>query len=61
MDQSKCRRCHYRFFVDAEQDGELMAACVYVLWGKGRRPCPPGEECTVFEERMATDALRDIW
>ena len=42
-----CRSCLY-----ASRDGY----CTYLLWTLHRRPCPPGQDCTVYER--ASDEQR---
>ena len=48
---SKCRRCAYSCFVDIGDNGEMLRACIYILYRGERRPCPPGKNCTVFLPR----------
>ena len=51
MEKNKCARCVYSCFVDIGDGGELLRGCVYILHHGKRRPCPGGEECTVFLPR----------
>ena len=51
MGMSKCDRCVYSCFVDIGDGGEMIRACVYILHQGKRRPCPGGEDCTVFLPR----------
>ncbi len=48
MDE-KCGGCRYSVPVYIGDGDELMTACVYILRTGKRRPCPPGEGCTVRE------------
>lgn len=41
VDNKKCRKCRYSDKVDGDW------ACCYILKELKRRPCPPGEKCTV--------------
>lgn len=45
----RCATCRYSTWVDVGQDCEMLTACVYILRKGTRRPCPAGEECTVYE------------
>ena len=55
--RNKCSRCVYSCFVDIGDGGELVRACVYILHHGKRRPCPGGEECTVFLPRDGANNL----
>lgn len=48
----RCRSCRYATGVDLGQDCEMLTACVYILHNGKRRPCPAGEECTVYESAV---------
>lgn len=45
----RCMSCRYSVQVDVGLDCEMLTACVYILKKFERRPCPPGEACTVYE------------
>lgn len=47
----KCRKCMYGVWCNVSEDGEMLSACTYILHNAARRPCPPGNECTVFEQK----------
>ena len=61
MEQERCRRCRFSCEVNVGEDGQMLVACTYVLQGQGRRPCPPGEACTVFEERGTERVVSRYW
>ncbi len=44
-----CEGCRYAVPVYMGDGEELMRACVYILRTGRKRPCPPGEGCTVRE------------
>ncbi len=45
----KCRQCRYRVSVNIGWEQEMLEACTYILWSGRKRPCPPGDGCTVYE------------
>lgn len=47
-----CEGCRYAAPVYMGDGDELMTACVYILRTGHRRPCPPGEGCTVREDAV---------
>lgn len=47
----RCGSCVYSASVDVGADCEMLAACVYILKRYEKRPCPPGEGCTVYTPR----------
>ncbi len=49
--KAKCNDCIYARTVNHADDRALMKACVYILLRYEKRPCPPGELCTVYERR----------
>ena len=49
-DAGKCRSCKYARQVSVGIDGEMLSACIYIILAGKHRPCPPGEECTVYEK-----------
>lgn len=49
--RDKCNECRYSAEVNVGEAGEMLRACTYILSRFRRRPCPPGEECTVFRKR----------
>ena len=49
--KAKCNDCMYARTVDLADGRDLMKACVYILLRYEKRPCPPGEKCTVYERR----------
>lgn len=54
-----CNKCLYSCPVNVGVDGVLVNACTYILMRYEKRPCPPGEQCTVFEQRNRR--ARPIW
>ena len=46
----RCRSCRYSAPVDVGVDSEMLYACVYILRKYERRPCPAGDDCTVYEK-----------
>lgn len=44
-----CGGCRFSVPVYIGDGDELMTGCVYILRTGHRRPCPPGEACTVRE------------
>lgn len=48
---ARCNDCIYSRTVNLADDRDLMKACVYILLRYEKRPCAPGEECTVFQRR----------
>ena len=61
MDQDRCKKCRFRVYVNVGEEGEMMVACTYILQGRGRRPCPAGERCTVFEPRGTEHVVSRSW
>lgn len=51
MTPDRCRTCRYAVWVDVGLDQEMLRACTYILRHGMKRPCPPGEECTVYKPR----------
>ena len=51
--KSKCDGCRFSVPVAFGEGDELMRACVYILRRGHRRPCPPGDACTVYEPAEA--------
>lgn len=51
LKKGKCWRCKYHSPTMLSKDSEQQAACLYILLEGHRRPCPGGEECTVFMPR----------
>lgn len=49
MGRRGCRDCRFSVPVYIGDGDELMNCCVYILRMGRRRPCPPGEACTVRE------------
>lgn len=49
--RDRCNKCQYSCPVNVGVDGRLVNACNYILVRFEKRPCPPGEACTVFERR----------
>lgn len=47
----KCEKCDYSTRVICNEYGRPGIACVYILFTGMRRPCPPGDSCTVFKQR----------
>lgn len=43
----KCESCVYRTYVG---EGGNIAACYYLIRTGHRRPCPAGDECTVYRK-----------
>lgn len=60
MNHNKCRTCRYSYLVDLGENGEMLRACVYIVKTGSRRPCAPGEACTVwaFDEAKRTAQAR---
>ena len=53
---ARCARCEYGVPVMIGDGHEMMAACTYILRTGRPRPCPPGDECTVFTVRTKETA-----
>ena len=53
---SNCKSCVYSCPVDFGSSGNPHTACVYILHTGKRRPCRPGEECTVYKPRQKDGA-----
>ncbi len=49
--KDKCNRCLYSCPVNVGDDCEMLRACVYILIKSEKRPCKPGNGCTVYEPR----------
>lgn len=45
----KCDTCIYSRQVQAGLDLNMIRCCAYILVHHKRRPCPPGEACTVYQ------------
>ncbi len=56
MDE-KCDGCRFSIPVYMGDGEELLRACVYILRTGHRRPCPPGEQCRVFEPAEGKEIL----
>lgn len=54
---AKCNDCIYSRTVNFAEGRDLMKACVYILLRYEKRPCPSGEQCTVFERRHGRAAF----
>lgn len=52
-DRTRCRDCDYGLPI-YQGDDVLIMGCTYVLRTGRRRPCPPGEECSIFKEKERT-------
>lgn len=50
-----CRGCHYW-----KGRSDDVKTCNYYLWTDHRRPCPPGEGCTVRVEQDPTKRRRYV-
>lgn len=48
----RCKRCVYGAAVSMGDEGEMLCACTYILRKGHRRPCPPGEDCAVYEPAL---------
>lgn len=61
--RDKCNNCRFSQVVNLGCDGELMRACVYILTRYEKRPCPPGENCTVHQPRRGREwpVVRPLW
>ena len=65
----RCRDCRWgRWLSKASADEGNTACCYSAFPGHGLRPCPAGDDCTVFEpgrDRRARDrmtlAKRTLW
>lgn len=51
MMRDKCNKCCYSQAVNVGEEREMLRACVYILMHYEKRPCPPGEDCTVYTPR----------
>jgi len=61
MKDDRCRGCRYSFYADVGEEGAMLRACEYILQRGERRPCPPGEKCTVFEPRRGRKGGLPLW
>lgn len=48
---ARCRRCRFGRRMDMTDDGRFYPACLYIVLTGRRRPCPPGDACTVYQRR----------
>lgn len=55
----KCSKCKYETPVYLKENSKLLHACGYNLIKFTRRPCPAGEQCTVYEVRRREE--RNPW
>lgn len=53
--RENCEGCRFAVPVYMGDGDELLTACVYILRQGHRRPCPPGEGCTVYEPAAAPE------
>lgn len=53
--RSICTHCRYGRRIDMGENGTMLTACLYILKTGKRRPCPVGEDCTVYEPRGKRD------
>lgn len=49
MKTTPCTGCRFAIPVYMGDGDDLLTACVYLLRAGHKRPCPPGEACTVRE------------
>ncbi len=49
--RDKCNKCLYSCPVNVGDECEMLRACVYILIKCEKRPCGPGDACTVYEPR----------
>ena len=57
---SKCNSCWYSTPVITHQYAKPTRACVYILKTGHRRPCKPGEACTVYVSRGGVVPMKKI-
>ena len=57
----KCATCRYSWKTPLGSAEAPEFACDYLLRKKRRRPCPPGEECTVWELSTDERPFTDNW
>lgn len=55
----KCMKCRYSTPIYLDESDKKRHACGYNLKQYTPRPCPPGEGCTVYEER--DEGARNEW
>lgn len=55
MTHDGCQGCRFSVPIYIGDGDELMNCCVYILRTGRKRPCIPGEGCTVYEPAEIDD------
>lgn len=52
---AKCTKCFYAGPTELSIDGKKLYSCDYMILTGARRPCPAGNDCTVYSARSRKD------